>query len=1073
MKSRMLFARWLTFYVSAAVSAAALLNAQPVRLRCEYLMNPLGIDIQRPVLSWQSDSRARNWRQLAYEIFVASRPDLLNRGKADIWDSGKQKSGESSGVAYDGPPLKSRERYYWTVRVWGNKGRASEAGTPAWWEMGLLHESDWNAKWIRWQSPEEAADRSGIKWIWAAGHEALKVAPGTEAVFHLDFGLSEMPERSALFLIARGDWKATVNGHDAGAKVHWNEFDRREIDGFLVQGNNSIEVRVKVPVPPQFGPGAAPPNTLQPAALAAVLKIWHQDGTVELIPTGERWQARLETETQWSPAAVVGELNDKGFGGDPGPLPQPAALLRREFTVEKHVERARAYVTALGAYEMFINGRRVGRDLLTPGFTQFEKRLQYQTYDVTDLLASGKNAVGAILGAGWFGSGISWAAEHFKVLPPERFLAQIEIQYTDGSRDSVTSDDSWKAAESAILHAEIYAGETYDARLEKPGWNKPGYDDGPWTPALVCERYSGTLSGQIDTPPRVVATLKPERINALPNGSYVFDMGQNIVGWIALKVRGAAGTTVRLRFAEILNPDGSIYTANLRNADATDTYTLRGGGEETFTPRFTFHGFRYVEVAGYPGKPELGDVSGEVVSSLSGDPTATVTTSSPLVNKMWALGIWGQRGNFLSIPTDCPQRDERLGWMADAAVFWRTGTYNFDIAAFTHKWMRDITDAQLPNGAFTNVSPNIGLGDIEGAPGWGDAGVIVPWTTWIQYGDRAVIGRNWDAMQRWMKFIQDANPDFIRKRRVGFNYSDWLAPDRSTPKDLVDTAYWALIADMMSQLAHALGKEDDVQRYAAVYSNIRNAFQKAYVKSDGTVGSGSQTSYVLALQMKLLPPELEAAAVEKLVANIEAHDSHLTTGFLGTPYLLFALGNHGRMDVAYRLLLNDTYPSWGYMIKKGATTWWERWNGDRGDPEMNSYNHYAFGSVVSWVYQTIAGIDTTSSGPGFHEITIYPRAESGITTARGEYESVYGKIVTEWNATPGEPFTLKITIPANTSAKVILPAVLGGRVTKDGKTIRPTVESGNFVARVGSGSYEFEVRPGASRVQQRASSKGS
>ncbi len=345
--------------------------------------------------------------------------------------------------------------------------------------------------------------------------------------------------------------------------------------------------------------------------------------------------------------------------------------------------------------------------------------MQYQTYDVSRMLASGQNVMGAMLADGWFGSGLSWTAEHFKVLPPNRFFAQLEVEYRDGTRQIFATDDSWKAAESPILHSEIYAGETYDARLEKPGWDKAGFDEHAWQPATLCDPYTGAISSQIDTPPRVVKIMRPERVNALPEGSYIFDMGQNMVGWVALKVRGEPGRTVRLRFAEILNPDGTVYTTNLRNADATDTYTLRGGAEETFTPRFTFHGFRYVEVTGYPGKPELDAIRGEVISSVQGDPTAKVITSSDLVNRMWQIGIWGQRGNFLSVPTDCPQRDERLGWMADAAVFWRTGSYNFDIAAFTNKWTRDIRDAQLSNGAFTNVTPNIGVGTRRGRAGLG------------------------------------------------------------------------------------------------------------------------------------------------------------------------------------------------------------------------------------------------------------------------------------------------------------------------------------------------------------------
>ncbi len=1040
------------------LTASLVMQAKPVRLRCEHLANPLGIDAPKPAFSWQSDSSERNWVQSAYQIRVASSADLLKRGQADVWDSGKQASSESTSITYGGPALISRQRYFWTVKVWDAKGHASQDTEAASWEMGLLNNSEWTAKWIEWHNPELAEDRAGIKWIWASGQDALQLPPGAQAVFRTEFDLDELPQEAALFLIARGDWKVTVNGHDAGSKPHWNEFDRREIRGLLVQGKNAVEITVTVPSAPQPGPVTGPANAPKPGALAALLKLRLTNGKIERIPSGERWQARSQPAVEWTPAQVVGELNDTRLGGDPGLLPQPAALLRKDFAVSKHVAKARAYVTSLGAYELSINGQRVGHDLLMPGFTDFSKRVQYQTYDVTGLLANGKNALGAMLADGWFASGLSWTAEHFKLLPPTRFLAQVEIDYTDGTHDTIATDQSWKAAGSPILHSEIYAGETYDARLEKPGWDKADFDDHAWGTVSLSEAYSGQVSSQIDTPPQLIKVIKPERINPLPDGSFVFDMGQNMVGWTALKVNGSPGTTVRLRFAEILNPDGSIYVTNLRNADATDLYTLRGGGEETFRPRFTFHGFRYVEVTGFPGKPTLGSLNGEVISSVSGEPAARVTTSSDLVNRMWQIGIWGQRGNFLSVPTDCPQRDERLGWMADAAVFWRTGSYNFDIGAFTHKWLRDVRDAQRPDGAFPNVAPSIGVGTVEGAPGWGDAGVIVPWTTWLQYGDRTAIEQNWDAMVHWMQFIQEANPDFIRKNKVGPDFADWLAPDPNTPKDLVDTAYWALIAEMMSDMARASGRDADAKKYEAVYDSIRAAFQKAYVKPNGEISTGTQTSYVVALQMKLVPPELEGAAANNLVKNIEAHGSHLTTGFLGTPFILFCLANHGRTDVAYKLLLNDTYPSWGYMLSKGATTWWERWNGDSGDPAMNSYNHYAFGSVVAWIYQCVAGIDTATTGPGFHDIVIQPRLDARVTQAHGEYDSAYGRITTEWNGTPAGPFNLKVSIPPNTTATVILPVIANATLTQNGKRIQFENKPGGRAVKIGSGSYEFQEK---------------
>ena len=701
-------------------------------------------------------------------------------------------------------------------------------------------------------------------------------------------------------------------------------------------------------------------------------------------------------------------MTDKRLG-DPGELPQPAAYLRRTFVLPKSVRRARLYVTALGSYRVFLNGSRIGSDVLTPDFTEYRKRVLYQTYDVTSLIANGNNAIGVLLGDGWYGSGLTWAGTHF-FSPPDRFLAQLELDYEDGGHNTIVTDESWKTSASPVLRSDIYAGEVFDARLEQTGWDKPGFEDSKWKPAMVADAPAISVSSQITAPARVIASLTPRSVTPLANGAYIFDMGQNMVGWTTLKVKGPAGTKVRMRFAEILNTDGTIYTANLRNADATDVYTLRGGDEETFSPHFTFHGFRYVEVTGYPGAPPLDAIKGEVVSSVSGDPVAKLATSSALVNQMWSIGIWGQRGNFLSIPTDCPQRDERLGWMGDAGVFWRTGSYNFDIAAFSQKFIQDIVDAQSRQGAFRNVSPNTlpssvdepeepsPESDLIGAPGWGDAGVIVPWTTWVQYGDKAVVEQNWDAMRRWMDFIQSRNPDFLRKNGVGPNFADWLAPDQNTNKDLLATAYWALIANMMSQMAHVVGKQADAKRYEDVVQNIRMAFQKAYIKEDGTVGTGTQTSYVVALYTKMAPAVLEPQLVENLVKDIEARDWHLSTGFLGTPFLLFALADHGRSDVAYRLLLTDTYPSWGYMLSKGATTWWERWNGDTGDPSMNSYNHYAFGSVIAWVYRYAAGIDTTPDSPGFKEIIIHPHLDSRMTSARAEYDSIYGNvIISDWN----------------------------------------------------------------------------
>ena len=1044
-----------TFLVSLLLVATT--QALPVHLRCESVENPLGIDSAIPHFSWQSNNTERNWRQSAYQILVATNAEKLGTG--DVWDSGKVKSAESVGIAYAGPKLSSRTRYYWAVRVWDEKGYTAQSTDSAWWETGLLDPSNWKAEWISWKNPEEYADRANMRWIWVAGQDALSMAPKTVAEFRIEVDLAEKPREAALFLIARGSFIAKVNGHEVGRKKEWYEFDREDVAETLFAGKNTIEVSVAVSEPSEFGPEAGA-KTLK-AALACLLKIRTNAGTLTRVATDGAWQSRLASDAAWQPASVVAELNDKRLGEIlPPPLPQPAALVRRGFSVSKSVKSARLYATALGSYRMFLNGNRIGQDVLTPDFTDYTKRVLYQTYDVTSLVKDGNNTVAAILGDGWFGSGLTWGGRAFFFLPPPtRLLAQLEIEYTDGTRETVASGDSWKASPSPILRSEIYAGEFYDARLEQPGWNQNDFDESHWDRAVISHAIAPPIVSQISAPARVAETLTPASVTHLPSGTYIFDLGQNMVGWVKLKASGAAGTAIRMRFAEILNPDGTIYRENLRNADATDVFILAGKGEETYTPQFTFHGFRYVEVTGYPGTPTTATLSGEVINSLNGQPSAQLTTSSDLVNRMWNIGLWGQRGNFLSIPTDCPQRDERLGWMGDAEVFWRTGSYNFDIEAFSHKFMNDVTDAQTTEGAFTNVSPDVlrPFGS-EGAPGWGDAGVILPWTTWMQYGDKSIITENWDAMQRWMAFIAKANPDFLRKKGVGPNFADWLAPDEHTSKDLLATAYWALIANMMSDMAHAIGHEEDAAKYAELIGNIRKTYQSAYIKENGEVLGGTQTSYVVTLYTKMAPPALEAAMVNNLVKDIEARGTHLSTGFLGTPFLLFTLANHGRSDVAYRLLLNETYPSWGYMLSKGATTWWERWNGDTGDPSMNSYNHYAFGSVLAWVYRSVAGIDTSIGGTGYREIVIHPHLDPSITHAKGEYDSAYGHIVSSWEGTPAGPFFLDVTIPANTSAQVFLPVIPKAHVMLDGLPIKTQQQSDSSLVRLGSGTYKLEVK---------------
>jgi alpha-L-rhamnosidase len=1000
--------------------------AAPVHLRTNARTQPLGIDTPQPTFSWQSDATTPNWMQSGYELLVATRPDALLPGKADAWDSGRIDRSESVHIAYAGAALRSQQRYWWKVLVWDNHGHKT-ASTPSWFETGLLQPDDWKAVWIRRDDPADDAELQALRWIWLRGADPLHVSSGTHAQFRYHLHLDAAPAAASLHVLMRGDFTARVNGTVTGHHTEWGAFDREEITSLLHVGDNEVEIDVTSHRTDAAG-GA-------PSALAAAIHLRMANGHERHIVSDAQWQSRAVSNTAsnggWASSQVAGPLSAHfGIGTDretavagPDRISTDASLLRKDFALGAQVREARLSITALGAYEAFLNGQRIAPNtLLSPGWTDFHKRVLYQTYDVTSQLRRGANTLGVLLGGGWYSSPMTWIG--FRDTPgPNLLRAQLDITLTDGSHERIVSDPSWKTAAAPITFAEIYGGESYDARLVQRGWDAPGFDDTQWTPALAATPPDSdmVLTAQPDPLIQTTLTLHPIRMKPdTVHHAMVFDMGQNMVGNVRLHVRGPRGMVVRLRYAERLNPDGSIYTQNLRNADATDTYALAGTGEESWTPAFTFHGFRYVELTYLGGEPSspttLATIDGLVTNSLNEPPTVRLSSSSATLNKMNQLGAWGQRGNFVSIPTDCPQRDERLGWMGDAGAFWRTGSYNFDIDAFTHKFMQDVVDAQNTAGAFSDVSPNI-LGPGPGAPGWGDAGVFIPYAAWLQYGDLGVARQAWPAMQRWMEFILRNNPDYVRRNAVGNNYADWLAPDPHTPRALIDTAYWALVAREMEEMATALHKPDDAARYHEQFEHIADAYRAAFIQADGSVEGDTQTGYLATLFTGIAPESLRASMVLRLVHNIQAHDTHLTTGFLGTPFLLFVLDQNHQTDLAFKLLLSTTYPSWGYMVSKDATTWWERWNGDTGDPSMNSYNHYAFGSVMAWVYRRAAGIDTDAAGAGFHHLVVAPHFDPSLPTLHVAYDSDYGTIVSDWRQ---RDHRFTITLPANTTATLIL-----------------------------------------------------
>jgi alpha-L-rhamnosidase len=734
----------------------------------------------------------------------------------------------------------------------------------------------------------------------------------------------------------------------------------------------------------------------------------------------------------------------------------PLPLLRKDTAIDKKIKKACAYVSALGLYEFHINGVKVGDRHFAPGWTDYNKRLQYDTYDVTGLLHIGENTLAAIIADGWYAGKVA-NYKRFSYGPyPLGFFMQINLTYEDGTKGVITTGKGWKASTGPFIYGDILNGEYYDANLEKNGWDKPDYNDKGWHRAVVLERGTETLVAHIGPPVRKTLEIKPIGISRTA-ASFIYDMGQNMVGHVSFKMKGPAGTRITLKYGEMLNRDGSLYTDNLRSAMATDTYVKRTDKAEEFAPRFTFHGFRYCEVIGLSYQPALDDIKGNVIhSDLPVD--GHFECSNPLVNKLYSNIMWGQRGNFLSIPTDCPQRDERLGWTGDAQIFVRTACLNMDAAAFFLKWMNDLDESQQADGAFPHIAPYLPLTGV-GSAAWGDAGVIVPWTIYRSYGDIGIIRRHYEAMKKWIAYMESKSTGYIRENK---GYGDWLSVDADTPKDVLATAFFAYSTDLLSRMAAIIGEKDDAEKYSGLFENIRTAFNEKYVSDDGKITGETQTCYLLGIHMNLLSAENKKKAVGYLVADIIRHGTHITTGFVGISYLLPILTEYGYNDIAYKLLQNETYPSWGYSIKNGATTIWERWNSytiENGfaDVRMNSFNHYSFGSVGEWMFRYMAGIEIDDASPGYRHLILQPNPGPGIDWLKCGYRSIKGDIVSNWKRTAGGKILYDIIVPANVTARITLQTP-NGSPAKLGEGASPvSYGDGKTVVDLLPGKYSFEV----------------
>jgi len=980
----------VAFTVTATTPTRA--EVVPTELRSEYMADPIGIDAMTPRLQWKLEAprTVRGVLQSAYQILVASSPQLLAEEKGDLWDSGKVEGDQNAHIIYAGKPMESRLACHWKVRVWTGD-EASAWSEPAVWEMGLLDPDDWSAKWINGLGydhlPNDAIQKFPLRII--------------KAVYRGDGG-----EKDVTSIVA-------------------NLVDE---NGMTVRASNAV---MKGDPSPNFVKQLELEYELDGQRLTATV---NEDATLS-IPEGH------------TPGPPKGEV---------------APYLRKEIEVaDQEIAKARLYVTCLGLHEMYLNGQRVGDIVFAPEWTDFRKRLHYNSYDVTPLMIKGANVLAGMVGQGYYSGHVGMGPRQFYGKTPA-LLAQLEITYADGTTETVVTDESWKATGSPIIYSDILMGEIYNAHLEIPGWNQPGLDDKAWSPvALRTDPVTAKLEGKTMDPVRIVQELPTQEVTEPQPGRWTFDLGQNMVGVVRLKVSAPAGTRLTIRHAEAINPDGTIYTTNLRKADATNTYVCKGGGIEIYQPKFTFHGFRYVEVTGLPGTPGNDMITGLVFASDL-PRTSEFSSSDDRLNQLYSNIIWGQRGNFLSLPTDCPQRDERCGWGGDAQVFVRTATYNADVAAFYSKWLVDMVDAQRADGAFADISPHVGFN--FGTPGWADAAIICPWNIYHVYGDTKILEDNYPHMVKWVELCRTNSTDLIRDKNRGNDYGDWLSINANTPKDLIGTAYFAHSTNLLSKIADVLGQQEDAAKYRTLFEDIREAFNKKYVAADGRIHGNTQTCYLMALKFDLLSDEMRAKAAQYLEEDIKAKGTHLSTGFIGVSYLLPTLTQVGKSDLAYELLLKETFPSWLFSVKHGATTIWERWDGwtpDRGfqDPGMNSFNHFSLGSCGEWMFSTLAGIDT--DGPGFKNLIIRPTPGDGLDWVRAGYDSINGRIATSWK-TEGTKFTLDVMIPPNTTATVHVPTRNAASVTEGGQPANTVpgleflkMEHGAAVYEAGSGSYRF------------------
>lgn len=1079
---------WLVFTASPLLSATGTdSDCTVVQMRCEYRTDPLGIDTPHPRLSWVLDSSRRGCQQTAYRILVSRDPNALGRHEADTWDSGKVDSSQSIQVSYGGPTLASDVRYFWRVRIWDEHNRPSNWSEIATWTCGLMQESEWRAKWIQQEvASSQLLNFSDAAWIWHdepgwhsdANPLSPPDAPGGETIYlQRPFTVPGNAQvvKARLFSAIDNQGQIWLNGQPV---LYSNDYHRapvQDVTNFVQSGSNLLAAEVTNL--------ADYPN---PAGFLAKLVLEFNDGTTKSIVTDKSWLSsnhappndwQTQLKSEWPRAVVVADWGDEPWGEritiqNQHVLP----LFRKEFQIDKEIERATVHVAGLGHYELSLNGESVGNRFLDPAWSIYEKTVYYTTYDVTPQLKTGANAIGVMLGKGFYDTAGDRRIHFVDVSRPLKLILQLRLQFSDGTSTEIVSDGSWRAKAGPITHSAILGGSDFDARRVEPRWNLPGHDDSNWDTVQITTGPGGHLRAS-EMPPMVnAASFEPKKIEEVEPGVYVYDFGQNASARPRVQVVGQSGQSIRLTPAEqrfqqtdrTNDGSGRVNQAGVGKPNYWE-YTLRGGDKESWCPAFSYSGFQYLELTGGIPAGEPNPHGLPVVTQLESMHVRNAAPeighfecSNALLNDIDRVIDWAVRSNFAHVLTDCPHR-EKLGWLEVPYLMGPSIGSRYDIALFYSKIARDIRESQADDGAIYTVAPRYPRfpgADFEYTPEWGAAGVVIPWQVFRRYGDLRVLSDNFNAMTRFVDYVQATSDNLIAKPGLGdwCDYGHGQGPGASkyTPPTLTATAIFYYCARIVSDTADVLGRTAEKDAYQQLAQQIKKRFQAEFYEGNGIYkNSGSlQTANAMALSVGLVPEDQQPAAITAIVNELKTRDYQQTAGDVGFHFLVDALARHGHSDVLFRIANRRSLGSYGFVIDRNWTSMPETWDVNT----TASLNHLMLGHIQQWFYQDLVGIQNDHSDLAYKRIVIRPQVVGDISWARGHYDSMFGRIAVSWKR-DANAFTLDVSIPANTSARIFLP-------TGDVATVREgdnSVESASGVTfvRKDATTVELEVTSGS------------